>query len=159
MGLVDGYDEMGFAMSKPHLRAELESDLKKICEGQKDHKRVLKDQIHSYKSVFQAAVNQAVKLDHALAKYLTEQPQNSENIDVPNFSIQNIICKCPLCKISDMTLRRTREERNLFISCLNYPTCKNAVWFPKGVEEVTIEDEDCPNVGIFKRFKLNILIL
>ena len=29
MGLVDGYDAMGFHMSKPHLRAELESDLKR----------------------------------------------------------------------------------------------------------------------------------
>lgn len=29
MGLVEGYDTMGFAMSKPHLRAELEADLKR----------------------------------------------------------------------------------------------------------------------------------
>lgn len=31
MGLVEGYDSMGFAMSKPHLRAELEADLKRYC--------------------------------------------------------------------------------------------------------------------------------
>lgn len=29
IGLVDGYDSMGFEMSKPYLRAELESDLKR----------------------------------------------------------------------------------------------------------------------------------
>ena len=29
MGLVEGYDNMGYALSKPHLRAELESDLKR----------------------------------------------------------------------------------------------------------------------------------
>lgn len=29
IGLVDGYDSMGFQMSKPHLRAELEADLKR----------------------------------------------------------------------------------------------------------------------------------
>ncbi|KAH6928203.1 hypothetical protein HPB50_012579 [Hyalomma asiaticum] len=29
MGLVEGYDSMGLEMSKPHLRAELEADLKK----------------------------------------------------------------------------------------------------------------------------------
>ena len=28
MGLVEGYDAMGFQMSKPNLRAGLESDLK-----------------------------------------------------------------------------------------------------------------------------------
>jgi DNA topoisomerase-3 len=28
IGLVDGYDNMGYQMSKPNLRAELEADLK-----------------------------------------------------------------------------------------------------------------------------------
>jgi DNA topoisomerase-3 len=32
MGLVEGYDAMGFAMSKPHLRAELEADLKRYLK-------------------------------------------------------------------------------------------------------------------------------
>lgn len=31
IGLVDGYDDMGFSMSKPHLRAELEADLVRYC--------------------------------------------------------------------------------------------------------------------------------
>lgn len=30
MGLVEGYDSMGYEMSKPDLRAELEADLKLI---------------------------------------------------------------------------------------------------------------------------------
>lgn len=29
LGLVDGYDSMGFAMSKPKLRSELEADLQR----------------------------------------------------------------------------------------------------------------------------------
>jgi DNA topoisomerase-3 len=29
MALCDGYDAMGFEMSKPHLRSELEADLKR----------------------------------------------------------------------------------------------------------------------------------
>lgn len=29
IGLVEGYDNMGFEMSKPYLRAELEAELKK----------------------------------------------------------------------------------------------------------------------------------
>ncbi|VDK63505.1 unnamed protein product [Gongylonema pulchrum] len=35
LALVDGYDQMGFAMSKPHMRANLESQLKKICRGER----------------------------------------------------------------------------------------------------------------------------
>lgn len=35
LALVDGYDQMGYAMSKPHMRADLESQLKLICLGQR----------------------------------------------------------------------------------------------------------------------------
>ena len=58
MGLVEGYDDMGFPMSKPHLRAELEADLKKICEGIKDPKAVLEEQLAKYKEVFRIAIEQ-----------------------------------------------------------------------------------------------------
>ena len=39
MGLVEGYDNMGYELSKPNLRAELEADLKRYvarnrsCKG------------------------------------------------------------------------------------------------------------------------------
>lgn len=62
MGLVEGYDNMGYPMSKPHLRAELETDLKRICEGTKDPKVVLTEQLAKYKEVFRMALQQ-VKCD------------------------------------------------------------------------------------------------
>ncbi|CAF3174149.1 unnamed protein product [Rotaria sp. Silwood2] len=33
LGLCEGYDKMGHALSKPYLRAELENQLKAVCEG------------------------------------------------------------------------------------------------------------------------------
>ena len=47
-----GYDSMGYEMSKPDLRAELEADLKLICEGKKDKFQVLRQQVQKYKQVF-----------------------------------------------------------------------------------------------------------
>lgn len=35
LALVDGYDRMGYAMSKPHMRADLETQLKSICRGER----------------------------------------------------------------------------------------------------------------------------
>ena len=35
MALVEGYDSMGIAMSKPNLRAGLENDLKLVVDGVK----------------------------------------------------------------------------------------------------------------------------
>nr|XP_025042155.1 DNA topoisomerase 3-alpha isoform X2 [Pelodiscus sinensis] len=61
MGLVEGYDSMGYEMSKPDLRAELEADLKLICEGKKDKSVVLRQQVAKYKHVFTEAVAKANK--------------------------------------------------------------------------------------------------
>lgn len=47
MGLVEGYDAMGLSMSKPHLRAGLEADLKAIGEGRKQPQLVLAEQVNS----------------------------------------------------------------------------------------------------------------
>ena len=62
MGLVEGYDAMGFAMSKPHLRAGLEADLKLICEARKNKDVVLADQIRNYREVFEKAYEQVSHL-------------------------------------------------------------------------------------------------
>lgn len=56
-----GYDSMGYEMSKPDLRAELEADLKLICEGKKDKFQVLRQQVQKYKQVFIEAVAKAKK--------------------------------------------------------------------------------------------------
>lgn len=59
--LPAGYDSMGYEMSKPDLRAELEADLKLICEGKKDKWVVLRQQVQKYKEVFIEAVAKAKK--------------------------------------------------------------------------------------------------
>lgn len=58
MGLVEGYDSMGFPMSKPNLRAEFEADLKRICDGIKDPNVVLAEHLTKYKEVFRIALQQ-----------------------------------------------------------------------------------------------------
>lgn len=59
--LTAGYDAMGYEMSKPDLRAELEADLKLICEGKKKKCVVLRQQVQKYKQVFIEAVAKAKK--------------------------------------------------------------------------------------------------
>lgn len=63
---------MGFQMSKPNLRAELESDLKAICDGVKDPNVVLREQINKYRQVFELATAQVEKIEQACEKYLQE---------------------------------------------------------------------------------------
>lgn len=53
---------MGYEMSKPNLRAELEADLKLVSEGRKDKWSVLQHHIQKYKAVFTESARKAKKL-------------------------------------------------------------------------------------------------
>uniref|UniRef100_A0A158R560 DNA topoisomerase n=1 Tax=Syphacia muris TaxID=451379 RepID=A0A158R560_9BILA len=75
LALVDGYDNMGFAMSKPHLRANLESQLKQICRGEKSRVEVLKEQIDKYKRIFEQTEDKIVMISNAFRQYLSLRNQ------------------------------------------------------------------------------------
>uniref|UniRef100_A0A8C2STD0 DNA topoisomerase n=1 Tax=Coturnix japonica TaxID=93934 RepID=A0A8C2STD0_COTJA len=141
MGLVEGYDSMGYEMSKPDLRAELEADLKLICEGKKDKSIVLQQQVQKYKQVFIEAVAKANKLDQALAQYFGEATEIAEQEEVyPAMPVS--IRKCPQCN-NDMVLK-TRKNGGFYLSCMGYPACKTAVWFPDFVLDVAKDESVCP---------------
>ncbi|OWA53865.1 DNA topoisomerase 3-alpha [Hypsibius exemplaris] len=69
MGLVDGYDAIDRAMSRPHLRSQLEASLKDICEGRRNKADVLQEQIDNYRGIFLQAQAQIQKLRDALDRY------------------------------------------------------------------------------------------
>ncbi|KAF4519848.1 hypothetical protein B566_EDAN017439 [Ephemera danica] len=145
IGLAEGYDNMGFNMVKPYLRAELESDLKKICEGMKNPQAVLQDQIRKYKALFVEANQQAQKIDVAVEKYLEEQRQPYVEAAIPD-NIMQKVRPCPSCG-QDMVLKQKRNAEGYFVSCLSYPACRTAHWFPAAVKEVVISDESCHRCG------------
>ncbi|NXD62193.1 TOP3A topoisomerase, partial [Eolophus roseicapillus] len=140
MGLVEGYDSMGYEMSKPDLRAELEADLKLICEGKKDKSVVLQQQVQKYKQVFIEAVASANKLDQALAQYFGEATGTAEQEEVyPAMPLS--IRKCPQCN-NDMVLK-TKKNGGFYLSCMGFPACKTAVWFPDFVLDVARDESIC----------------
>ncbi|XP_023395516.2 DNA topoisomerase 3-alpha isoform X1 [Loxodonta africana] len=141
MGLVEGYDSMGYEMSKPDLRAELEADLKLICEGKKDKCVVLRQQVQKYKQVFIEAVAKAKKLDEALSQYFgegAEVPQQEEIYP----AMPEPIRKCPQCN-KDMVLK-TRKSGGFYLSCVGFPKCRSAIWFPDSVLEASRDESVCP---------------
>ncbi|GFO25569.1 DNA topoisomerase [Plakobranchus ocellatus] len=145
MGLVEGYDSMGYEMSKPHLRAQLEADLKLICEGKKRKEDVLKDQIKKYKEVFIEACRQAQKLDAALSQYLGEAQPLPDDLDEVD-SAPSVIRKCPRCG-NPMTLRTKKDGKGFYIGCSGYPNCKACIWLPDFVLHVHATQEICQNCG------------
>lgn len=74
MGLYEGYDAMQLTLAKPVLRAEFESDLKKICSGQKNPGSVLSDQIHKYKEAYKQIMERITAMDEMMANRINERP-------------------------------------------------------------------------------------
>uniref|UniRef100_A0AAZ3RNY6 DNA topoisomerase n=1 Tax=Oncorhynchus tshawytscha TaxID=74940 RepID=A0AAZ3RNY6_ONCTS len=142
MGLVEGYNSMGYEMSKPHLRAELEADLKLVSEGRKDKQSVLRHHIHKYKTVFVESVQKAKRLDEALSIYLGAAQEFSES-EQQDMEMPLPVRKCPQCG-RDMVLRRRKEGNGKYLSCVGYPECKCSVWFPDTVLEVNRDESVCP---------------
>lgn len=141
MGLVEGYDSMGYEMSKPDLRAELEADLKLICEGKKDKFQVLRQQVQKYKQVFIEAVAKAKKLDEALSQYLGERTEVAQQEEIYP-AMPEPVRKCPQCN-KDMVLK-TKKSGGFYLSCTGFPECRSAVWFPDSVLEASRDNSVCP---------------
>ncbi|XP_006774024.1 PREDICTED: DNA topoisomerase 3-alpha [Myotis davidii] len=141
MGLVEGYDSMGYEMSKPDLRAELEADLKLICEGRKDKSVVLRQQIQKYRTVFTEAVAKAKKLDEALSQYFGERAEvPPEEAVYP--AVPAPVRKCPQCN-KDMVLK-TKKSGGFYLSCTGFPECRSVMWLPDFVLEACRDESVCP---------------
>lgn len=142
MGLVEGYNSMGYEMSKPDLRAELEADLKLVSEGRKNKASVLSYHVAKYKAVFIESVRKAKKLDEALSNYLGPAQEIAEQEQV-ELEIPLPVRKCPQCN-RDMVLKKKKDSTGMLLSCMGYPACKAAVWFPDTVLEVSRDESICP---------------
>uniref|UniRef100_A0A7I4Y9H7 DNA topoisomerase n=1 Tax=Haemonchus contortus TaxID=6289 RepID=A0A7I4Y9H7_HAECO len=70
LALVDGYDAMGYAMSKPQLRADLERQLQAICAGERTKQEVLTEQLEKYRRIFVQTEAKISLLSEAFARYL-----------------------------------------------------------------------------------------
>ncbi|XP_055539762.1 DNA topoisomerase 3-alpha isoform X2 [Wyeomyia smithii] len=146
MGLVEGYESMELPLAQPVLRAGLEADLKLICEGRKDPKVVLEEQIRKYKEAYRVITEKARALDQAMGQRLNQAPRDApSSLPAGSGSIQEM-CRCPKC--SQMLCLRTKKDGNgYYLGCLGFPDCKNSVWFDDNIKEASGTDEICQKCG------------
>ncbi|KAH8255587.1 hypothetical protein KR038_006834 [Drosophila bunnanda] len=149
MGLYEGYDAMELALAKPQLRAEFESDLKLICQGQKDPKVVLTENIAKYKQSYQQITDKITAMDSRIAARINETPAaNPESgSDQSQPAMMQTLFKCPKCNDGLMALKAKKNQQGWYIGCTNFPDCKNVVWMPMECKDITALDECCPSCG------------
>lgn len=140
--LVAGYNFIGFRkLNQPQLRADLESDLKRVCLGQLNMKAVLEAQIEIYKGFFNDVRKKGSSLDRALAKYfapagsiiLQQQPGFSRcghcgsmmSLQLGNSDFVALFCgPCNLqLKIPNGTISSTIDQEGIEERTFNCPIC------------------------------------
>ncbi|XP_067928784.1 DNA topoisomerase 3-alpha-like [Watersipora subatra] len=160
MGLVEGYDALGFEFSKPYLRAGLEADLKMICDGRRQKEDVLRDQIATYREKFEISLQQVADIDNQMKKYLDTQMHDPGQIQQSE-ALSPVVRKCPNCG-NDMTLRQrnsssgdqTQQTQTMqgkrasyYIGCMGYPDCRSVMWLPREMQNITVLDSTCVQCG------------
>ena len=74
VALVEAYSSMGYELSKPHLRAKMEADMKRICDGSMTREQVVSEAVALYSRIFEDAANRRMMLVDAVSKYFNVPP-------------------------------------------------------------------------------------
>ena len=72
VALIEGYDNLGLeiSLSKPHLRKQMEVDMKAICEGRKARTDVVNTSLEQYREVFIRSQQGLDVLKRAVIRYI-----------------------------------------------------------------------------------------
>ncbi|KAL1285517.1 DNA topoisomerase 3-alpha [Trichinella pseudospiralis] len=142
LGLVDGYDAMGCQLAKPDLRADFETELRRIADGARSKQDVLSEYKTKYWHVFKQVTAMAERLDQALSAYFDSGtgPSSVAAVSGPTHhssargqeperqqqQLDNVCTRCLSCG----NWMRLKQSRNgiYFVGCENYPSCKEAIW-------------------------------
>ncbi|PSS30207.1 DNA topoisomerase [Actinidia chinensis var. chinensis] len=137
--LVMGYDDMGYELWKPYLRAMMESDMKSVSTGTKRKAEVLASCLEQMKACFVDARLNKVKLFEAMAIFFERSSRSGAD---EQHAIGAVIRRCGVCQESDMVLRQ-KPDGNFMVGCLAFPQCRNAVWLPGSIAEATVTANVC----------------
>ncbi|XP_040371096.1 DNA topoisomerase 3-alpha isoform X3 [Rosa chinensis] len=137
--LVMGYDDMGYKLWKPYLRAVMERDMKAVSEGNKSKAEVLETCLQQMKACFVDARLNKVKLFEAMGVFFerSNRPGGDEQHASGEF-----IRRCGHCQEADIVLRKNRDG-NFMAGCMGYPQCRNAIWLPGSVSEAAVTTNVC----------------
>ncbi|CAL5367886.1 unnamed protein product [Camellia sinensis] len=151
--LVMGYDDMGYELWKPYLRAMMENDMKAVSIGTKRKAEVLSTCLEQMKACFLDASCCCVfcneprpfqlrRAEHNHKKAPLGMPCNSRSGADEQHAVGDAVRRCGVCQESDMVLKR-KPDGNFMVGCLGYPQCRNVVWLPGSIAEAIVTTNVC----------------
>ena len=137
LALYEGYEEMGYSLMKPYLRAEMEKDMMRIARGELDKETAISQCLSVMKDVFRKCNADVKKLDEAMEKHFAHalrnnntlhnnQQQSSEN----DAMISRSVSACGGCQ-GMMSLFEKREDGSVRSRYLFCATCARKHILPK----------------------------
>ncbi|KAL3524633.1 hypothetical protein ACH5RR_013005, partial [Cinchona calisaya] len=137
--LVMGYDDMGYELWKPYLRAMMECDMKAVSLGTKRKTEVLETCLQQMKACFIDARANKGKLFEAMAIFFERSNRFSGNEHTTG---GDVVRRCGLCHESDMVLKQ-KPDGNFMVGCLGFPQCRNVVWLPGSISQAVVTHDTC----------------
>ncbi|XP_071914410.1 DNA topoisomerase 3-alpha isoform X2 [Coffea arabica] len=137
--LVMGYDDMGYELWKPYLRAMMESDMKAVSIGTKRKTEVLETCLQQMKACFIDARANKGKLFEAMAIFFERSNRSNDN---QHNTGGDVVRKCSICHESDMVLKQ-KPDGHFMVGCLGFPQCRNVVWLPGSISQAAVTHDIC----------------
>jgi DNA topoisomerase-3 len=90
VALVEGYNNMGYQLNKPYLRAAMEKDCQKIAKGEMQRAEMVTNCLQQMKECFIGCRRDVLKLEEAVEKYMGAGANNRNDQENMNVIARNI---------------------------------------------------------------------
>jgi DNA topoisomerase-3 len=149
LALIEAYNEMGYQLNKPYLRAAMEKDCQKIARGELKREDMVRNCLSQMRDCFLNCSREVAKLDNSMQKHFPGAA-NGANADVAaNFQVvQQRFSACGRC--DNLMALRIRTEANNNNSNFNTnsrqlfcSTCETSLQLP-AKNELAPHEHRCP---------------
>jgi DNA topoisomerase-3 len=111
LALIEAYNDMGYKLNKPFLRAAMEKDCQLIAKGEMRRVDMVRNCLSHMKACFIDCNKEATKLDLSMQKHFAEEIRHGGNEAQENFDvIQQRFTACGKC--NNPMILRSRTELN-----------------------------------------------
>lgn len=97
VALVEGYNNMGYQLNKPYLRAAMEKDCQKIAKGEMLRGDMVNSCLLQMKECFISCRRDVLKLEEAVEKYMGRADANNRNDQANMNIVSRRLSSCGKC--------------------------------------------------------------